>query len=90
VRRDHGVILGRPRSMPDDVVARVLRERTERKTAYPIARDLNKDAVPTAQGRYSTTRTRTSPHSTVPNQKKLHLYELTGWLKLCPPQGLGS
>jgi DNA invertase Pin-like site-specific DNA recombinase len=50
VRRDHGVVLGRPRSTPDDVVARVLRERTEGKTAYSIARDLNKDAVATAQG----------------------------------------
>jgi hypothetical protein len=79
VRRDHGVILGRPRSMPDDVVAHVLRERTEGKTAYPIARDLN---VPTAQGRYSTTRTRTSPHSTVPNQKKLHLCELKTTMRL--------
>ena len=27
-----------------------MRERTEGKTAYVIARDLNKDAVPTAQG----------------------------------------
>ena len=27
-----------------------VRERTEGKTAYAIARDLNKDAVPTAQG----------------------------------------
>jgi len=34
------------RSTPDDVVARVVRERTEGKTAYAIARDLNKDAVP--------------------------------------------
>jgi hypothetical protein len=47
VRRDHGVVLGRPRSTSDDVVARVVRERTEGKTAYAIARDLNKDAVPT-------------------------------------------
>ena len=30
--------------------ARVVRERTEGKTAYAIARDLNSDAVPTAQG----------------------------------------
>jgi DNA invertase Pin-like site-specific DNA recombinase len=50
VRRDHGVVLVRPRSTPDDVVARVVRERTEGKTAYAIARDLNKDGVPTAQG----------------------------------------
>jgi DNA invertase Pin-like site-specific DNA recombinase len=55
VQRDHGVVLGRRRSTPDDVVARVVRERTEGKTAYANARDLNKDAVPTAQGRSSTT-----------------------------------
>ena len=34
----------------DDVVARVVQERTEGKTAHAIARDLSKDAVPTAQG----------------------------------------
>jgi DNA invertase Pin-like site-specific DNA recombinase len=50
VRRDQGVFLGRPRSTPVDVVARVVRERTDRKTAYAIARYLNKDAVPTPQG----------------------------------------
>jgi DNA invertase Pin-like site-specific DNA recombinase len=50
VKKENGVTLGRPRSMPDDVVARFLRERMEGKTAYAIARDLNKDAVPTAQG----------------------------------------
>jgi hypothetical protein len=33
-----------------NVVARIVRERTEGKTAYAIARDLNTDAVPTAQG----------------------------------------
>ena len=31
-------------------MARVVWERTDGKTAYAIARDLNKDAVPTAQG----------------------------------------
>ena len=50
VKKENGVTLGRPRSTPDDVVARVVRERTEGKTAYAIARDMNKDAVPTAQG----------------------------------------
>jgi hypothetical protein len=50
VRRDQGVVLGRPRSTPAEVVARVVREHTEGKTAYAIARDLNKDAVPTARG----------------------------------------
>jgi DNA invertase Pin-like site-specific DNA recombinase len=42
LRRDHGVVLCRPRSTPDDVVARVVRERTEGKTAYAIARDLTR------------------------------------------------
>jgi DNA invertase Pin-like site-specific DNA recombinase len=51
VKKENGVTLGRPRSTPDDVVARVVRERTEGKTAYAIARDLNSDAVPTAQVR---------------------------------------
>ena len=50
VRRDQGIVLGRPRSTPDDVVARVVRECTEGKMAYAIASDLNEDAVPTAQG----------------------------------------
>ena len=50
VKKENGVKLGRPRSTPDNVVARIVRERTEGKTAYAIARDLNKDAVPTAQG----------------------------------------
>jgi DNA invertase Pin-like site-specific DNA recombinase len=50
VKKENGVTLGRPRSTPDDVVARVVRERTEGNTAYAIGRDLNKDAVPTAQG----------------------------------------
>ena len=49
-RRDQGVVLGRPRSTPDDLVACVVRERMEGKTAYAIARDLNQDAVSTAQG----------------------------------------
>jgi DNA invertase Pin-like site-specific DNA recombinase len=43
----------RPRPTKIDarrVVARVVRERTDGKTAHAIARDLNKDAVPTAQG----------------------------------------
>jgi hypothetical protein len=32
------------------VVARIVRERVEGKTAYAIARDLDRDVVPTAQG----------------------------------------
>jgi hypothetical protein len=50
LRRDHGVVLGRPRSTPDDVVGPRGVEATDGKTAYAVARDLNKDAVPTAQG----------------------------------------
>ena len=49
VTNENGVKLGRPRSTPEDVVARIVRERTDGKTAYAIARNLNKDAVP-AQG----------------------------------------
>jgi DNA invertase Pin-like site-specific DNA recombinase len=50
VRRDQGVQLGRKRTTPSDVVARVVREHREGKSLYAIARDLNKDAVPCAQG----------------------------------------
>lgn len=50
VRRDQGITLGRPRTTPEDVVARVLREHKAGKSKYAIARDLNADAVPTAQG----------------------------------------
>jgi hypothetical protein len=52
VKKENGGTLGRPRSTPGDVVARIVRERTEGKTtAYAIARDVNSDAVPTAQVR---------------------------------------
>jgi hypothetical protein len=61
LRRDHGVVLGRPRSTPDDVVARVVRERTEGKTAFAIARDLNKDAVPTPGRGLSSSPTSSAP-----------------------------
>ncbi|KXZ61393.1 DNA-invertase hin [Microbacterium laevaniformans] len=42
--------LGRPRAVPDDIVARILRESREGKSARAIARDLTADNVPTAQG----------------------------------------
>jgi DNA invertase Pin-like site-specific DNA recombinase len=45
VRRDRGVVLGRPRSTSGEVVARVVRECTEGKTVYAIACDLNKDVA---------------------------------------------
>ena len=41
VKKENGVALGKPRQTPDDVLARVVRERIEAKTAYTIARDLN-------------------------------------------------
>lgn len=50
VRRDHGVVLGRPRSTPDDVVAPRCAGAHGGQDGDAIARDLNKDAVPTAQG----------------------------------------
>jgi DNA invertase Pin-like site-specific DNA recombinase len=50
VERDAGVVLGRPRTTPPDIVARVVREHGDGATAYAIARDLNRDGVPTAQG----------------------------------------
>jgi DNA invertase Pin-like site-specific DNA recombinase len=54
VRRDHGVVLRRPRSTPDDVVARVLRERTEGKTTYAIAVECGLIVIPTAGQRNPT------------------------------------
>ena len=50
VKREQGVVLGRPRNVPVDVLSRITRESAEGKTAYAIARDLNRDEVPTAQG----------------------------------------
>jgi hypothetical protein len=40
VKKENCVTLGRSRSTPDDMVARVVRERMEGKTAYAIAGDL--------------------------------------------------
>lgn len=45
-----GKYLGRPRAIPEDIVARILRESSEGKSARAIARDLTADHVPTAQG----------------------------------------
>jgi DNA invertase Pin-like site-specific DNA recombinase len=42
--------IGRPRQVPDDIVARIVRESNEGKSARGIARDLTADKVPTAQG----------------------------------------
>lgn len=45
-----GTRLGRPRQLPDDVVARVEASREDGWTLARIAEDLNDDEVPTAQG----------------------------------------
>lgn len=50
IKKEQGVRLGRPRKTPQPVVERVIRERMEGKTAYAIARDLNRDGEPTAHG----------------------------------------
>jgi DNA invertase Pin-like site-specific DNA recombinase len=50
VKKNQGVTLGRPRTVPEDIACRIVREFNEDKTAYAIARDLNRDEVPTAHG----------------------------------------
>ena len=50
VKREQGVTLGRPRSLPDDVVARVVRERGGPLASGDRAGTRRPDAVPTAQG----------------------------------------
>ena len=45
-----GVRLGRPRSLPDDVVARIVAEREAGPSLPAIATGLNEEGVPTAQG----------------------------------------
>ena len=45
-----GVQLGRPRSVSDDVVARIVRERESGRSLPMIAKGLNDDGVPTARG----------------------------------------
>ena len=42
--------LGRPRLLPNEVVARITIERSEGKTLKAIADGLNEEGVPTAQG----------------------------------------
>jgi DNA invertase Pin-like site-specific DNA recombinase len=50
VRKAQGVKLGRPRTMPDEVVERIVVARARGETWKTIADDLNGDNVPTAQG----------------------------------------
>ena len=48
--RAKGVRLGRPSTLPADVVQRIVRERAEKVTLTAIAEGLNSDGVPTARG----------------------------------------
>jgi DNA invertase Pin-like site-specific DNA recombinase len=50
IRRAEGVQLGRPRSVPDDVVARIAAARTAGESLRAIAESLNTEGVPTGQG----------------------------------------
>lgn len=50
VKRAQGVRLGRPRSLPQEVVDRIAREREERLSLRTIAAGLDRDGVPTARG----------------------------------------
>jgi DNA invertase Pin-like site-specific DNA recombinase len=50
VKKAQGVKLGRPRTLPDEVVERAMAERGQGKTLAAIAEALNEDAVTTAQG----------------------------------------
>ncbi len=50
VRRSEGVRLGRVRETPDDVVERIVRERSEKASLRAIADGLNSDGIPTVRG----------------------------------------
>jgi len=50
VKRAQGVRLGRPRTLPDKVVNRIVRERANGRTWTAIADGLEADRVATAQG----------------------------------------
>jgi DNA invertase Pin-like site-specific DNA recombinase len=50
VKKAQGVRIGRPRSLPDKVVQRIVRERAKGLTLRAIADGLNRDQVPTAHG----------------------------------------
>ena len=49
-KRPQGVKLGRPRQLPDDIRARIVRERTQGDPYRRIAERLDAERVPTAQG----------------------------------------
>lgn len=48
--RSRGTALGRPATMPDDIVARIVSEREKGASLRQIANRLNDDGIPTAQG----------------------------------------
>jgi DNA invertase Pin-like site-specific DNA recombinase len=50
VKRVQGVVLGRPPSVDDEVVRRIVRERGRGRSFRAIAESLNADGVPTGQG----------------------------------------
>jgi DNA invertase Pin-like site-specific DNA recombinase len=50
IKKAQGVRLGRPRQLPEEVVQRVVAERSAGKTMSSIAQGLNEDAIATAQG----------------------------------------
>jgi DNA invertase Pin-like site-specific DNA recombinase len=50
IKKAQGARLGRPRTMPSQVVARIVRERAEGKTLAAIGLGLESDDVPTARG----------------------------------------
>jgi len=49
-KKAQGVRLGRPKSLPDDLVARIVTEKNVGRTMRQIASSLNDDGVPTAHG----------------------------------------
>jgi len=49
-RRSEGVHLGRPRQLPESIVARIVRERSDGRTLRQIAANLTADRVATARG----------------------------------------
>jgi DNA invertase Pin-like site-specific DNA recombinase len=51
VKREQGVRLGRPQTLPDDVVERIARARADGLSFPAIAQQLNDDGVPTARGK---------------------------------------
>ncbi len=50
VKRAQGITLGRPRTLPTEVIERIQSARAAGASWSAIARELNADAVPTAQG----------------------------------------